>query len=95
MAKYIKADDLNRAKFHPLPYTHITPADIEDAEAYERGWNDAIDAIIENTQTIEITTCEHCAYNYKGKCQMLSGRGDCVDVRIYNEFFCKYGEGKE
>lgn len=49
MKSYIAVDDLNRSKFHPLPYTHITPADIKDAEAYKRGWNDAIDAIIENT----------------------------------------------
>ena len=54
MAKYIKADELNRVKFHPLPYPHITPADIEDAEAYKRGWNDAIDAIIENEPPADV-----------------------------------------
>lgn len=43
---------LNSIKFHPLPYTHITPSDA-DAESYKRGWNDAIDSIIENTPTIE------------------------------------------
>lgn len=48
MARYIDADKLSRAKFHPLPYTHITPADIRDAESYERVWNDAIDAIKEH-----------------------------------------------
>lgn len=51
----IDADELSKAKFHPLPYTHIVPADLLKAqtEAYERGWNDAIDAIIENAETVE------------------------------------------
>ena len=48
----IDADALNSIKFHPLPYTHITPSDA-DAESYKRGWNDAIDSIIENAPTIE------------------------------------------
>lgn len=53
--RLIDADELNKVKFHPLPYTHIVPADLLKAqtEAYERGWNDAIDAIIENAETIE------------------------------------------
>ena len=48
----IDADALNSIKFHQLPYTHITPSDA-DAESYKRGWNDAIDSIIENAPTIE------------------------------------------
>jgi len=43
---------LNSIKFHPLPYTHITPSDV-DAESYKRGWNDVIDSIIESAPTIE------------------------------------------
>lgn len=45
--RLIDADNLESAKFHPLPYTHIVPKDT-DAESYKRGWNDAIDAIVEN-----------------------------------------------
>lgn len=48
----INADELNMIKFHPLPYTHITPSDV-NVESYERGWNDAIDAIMDNSPTIE------------------------------------------
>ena len=48
----IDADRLNSIKFHPFLYTHITPSDA-DAESYKRGWNDAIDSIIENAPTIE------------------------------------------
>ena len=63
MARYIKADELSRAKFHPLPYTHITPADIKDAEAYERGWNDAIDAIIESAPTADVRENVHAHWD--------------------------------
>ena len=46
--RLIDADSLQSVKFHALPYTHITPIDA-DAESYERGWNDAIDAIMIDT----------------------------------------------
>lgn len=52
MSRLIDADNLESIKFHSLPYTHITPTDA-DAESYKRGWNDAIDSIIENEPTIE------------------------------------------
>ena len=51
MGRTIDADALNSIKFHSLPY-HITPSDA-DAESYKRGWNDAIDSIIENAPTIK------------------------------------------
>ena len=50
--RLIDADALNSIKFHPLPYTHIVPDDV-NAESYQRGWNDAIDVIVENAPTIE------------------------------------------
>ena len=49
--RLIDADKLHMSKFHPLPYTHITPSDV-NAESYKRGWNDAIDAIVEDEPTI-------------------------------------------
>ena len=52
MGRAIDADKLGEVKFHSLLYTHITPSDVE-AESYKRGWNDAIDSIIENAPTIE------------------------------------------
>jgi len=52
MSRLIDADELHKVKFHPLPYTHITPTDV-DAESYKRGWNDAIDAIMSEAPTIE------------------------------------------
>ena len=50
--RLIDADELLKCKFHPLPYTHITPTDV-DAEAYKRGWNDALDAVADDAPTID------------------------------------------
>lgn len=53
--RLIDADELNKVKFHELPYTHIVPADLPkpQTEAYERGWNDAIDAIMKSADTTD------------------------------------------
>jgi len=63
--RLIDADKISEAKFHPLPYTHITPTDV-DAESYKRGWNDAIDAIITEEPTAEepqwIPCSDHTPY---------------------------------
>lgn len=47
----ISRHDILSAKFHQLPYTHITPTDT-DAESYKRGWNDALDAVADNTSSV-------------------------------------------
>lgn len=59
--RLIDADALNKIKFHELPYTHIVPADLLklQTEAYERGWNDAIDAIMESADTIDAEPVRH------------------------------------
>ena len=49
----IDAENLYKVKYHNLPYTHIVPSN-ENVESYERGWNDAIDAIIENEPTADV-----------------------------------------
>lgn len=53
MSRYIAAENLYKIKYHNLPYTHIVPSN-ENAESYKRGWNDAIDAIIENEPTADV-----------------------------------------
>jgi hypothetical protein len=50
--RLIDADALAKVKFHGYPEIEITPSDV-NAEAYKRGWNDAIDAIIESAPTID------------------------------------------
>ena len=44
--RLIDADRLVKIKFHGYPEIEIVPSGV-NAEAYKRGWNDAIDAIIE------------------------------------------------
>lgn len=103
MPRYTHADELSRAKFHPLPYTHIIPADIKDVEAYERGWNDAIDAIIENAPTadvVEVVRCKDCRwYDLTDPCGTLTPNAHrCKRVtRLWMEdnAFCAYGESRE
>ena len=51
-AEAVSRDAIISAKFHPLPYTHITPTDA-DAESYKRGWNDALDAVADNAPSAE------------------------------------------
>lgn len=50
--RLIDADALAKVKFHGYPEIEITPSDV-NAEAYKRGWNDAIDAIIESAPSID------------------------------------------
>lgn len=51
--RMIDADELYRAKFHGV--AEIVPPDEHSPESYKRGWNDAIDAITDEscTPTVE------------------------------------------
>lgn len=50
--RLIEADALVKIKFHGYPELEIVPSGV-NAEAYKRGWNDAIDAIIECEPSID------------------------------------------
>lgn len=50
--RLIDADALAKVKFHGYPEIEITPFGV-NTEAYKRGWNDAIDAIIESAPSID------------------------------------------
>lgn len=50
--RMIDADALVKIKFHGYPELEIVPSGV-NAEAYKRGWNDAIDAIIECEPSID------------------------------------------
>lgn len=49
MPRYIEEEFIKAAMFHPLPYTHITPSDV-DVESFKRGWNGALDAVLNSSQ---------------------------------------------
>lgn len=53
MPRYIEEEFIKAAMFHPLPYTHITPSDV-DIESFKRGWNDALDAVLVNSASADV-----------------------------------------
>lgn len=59
--RLIDANELYRVKFHGYPDIEITPSDV-NAEAYKRGWNDAIDAVAECAPVVEIVRCKDCKH---------------------------------
>lgn len=75
--RLIDADELPKVKFHALPYTHIVPSDLKglQTEAYERGWNDAIDAIVENAETADVV-------------ERKQGRWEYVDYGGFGNWHC-------
>ena len=91
--RLIDADALPKIKFHPLPYTQIVPSDA-DKESYKRGWNDAVDAIVECTDTIDPVKhgkwinddvgvhCSECFCGWK----FLTG----IPVEVYGFNYCSY-----
>ena len=93
--RLIDADELNKVKFHELPYTHITPADLPklQTEAYERGWNDAIDAIVESADTIDAVPVIRCVDCVHIECD--EGATWCTHPRwVQLDGYCANGERK-
>lgn len=96
--RLVDADELNKVKFHPLPYTHIVPADLLkcQTEAYKRGWNDAIDAIMESAPTVDavpVVRCKDCKWWHK---QNIGGTCE-LNIRLASSdnFFCAGGAKME
>ena len=101
--RVIDADELYRVKFHGYPDIEITPSDV-NAEAYKRGWNDAIDAVVECAPAVEIVRCKDCVYyemlnNNEHYCDAiyrdLSGDDEWVDFEPQEDHFCAYGVRRE
>lgn len=63
--RLIDADKLQKVKFHGYPNIEITPTDV-NAEAYKRGWNDAIDSIIECEPSIDAVPVKRRGVGYTG-----------------------------
>ena len=93
MSRLIDADELSKVKFHPLPYTHIVPNG-ENVQSYERGWNDAIDAIVENQPTIDAVSVVRCRDCKHKRMVMKSGCLGC-DIQCClhpYDWYCPDGE---
>ena len=51
--RLIDAEQLSKHKYVGVEYGRILPVSAEHILAYKLGWNDAIDAIIDNAPTVE------------------------------------------
>lgn len=50
--RLINVDEIYRAKFHGV--AEIFPPDEQNVESYKRGWNDALDAVADDSCTLTI-----------------------------------------
>lgn len=106
--RLIDVDSIKSAKYHDLSYTHIHPVGV-DIQAYEMGWNDALDAVVESAPSVdavEVVRCKDCKHK-------PSGTGVNHDIEFLDEicpcqcedywyswmpqdnFFCAWGERRE
>lgn len=85
--RLIDADKLKNAKFN------------DSSVPFKRGWNDAIDAIIECEPTIdavEVVRCKDCKFGVYEK-----GRGiyhircEILEFLFQDDDYCSYGERRE
>lgn len=100
MARYIDADALGQHKF--LSWT--TPEFFNEKslgqQAYQLGWNNAIEAIMENEPTadvVEVVRCKDCKHAEIQDYAPPSCRYCCKYSALYHakNFYCSMGERRE
>lgn len=96
MPRLIDADSIKSAKYHDLPYTHIHPVGV-DVQAYEMGWNDALDAVADSAPTVdavEVVRCKDCIHYGKTiggiECQGYCKKTEYMTKK--DDDFCSWGE---
>ncbi len=78
----IDSNGIRGLKFPELP--------VGEMRLYEMGWNDAIEAIMENADRIQIVRCGDCKYFKEGnRCDLLE------NFYTKKDWFCADGEEKE
>ena len=96
--RLIDKDELKLHKFFFLK------TDVKDvitrSDIYMAGWNDAIDAIVDNAPTIdavEVVRCKDCKYSKHLKQYPKVNTWKCTltDVVYRADDYCSYGERKE
>ena len=82
MSDYISLETLEEHKFQESELRGMG-----EGQAYRQGWNDAIDAIIDNepaADVVEVVRCKDCIYR---PCKMMP--------YSYDHDFCSYGERQD
>ena len=90
MTRLIDTDALEGGKFHSIE--DWTPVEYS---SWQRGWNDAIDAIISNVSTVdapEVVRCKDCRWRNVLRC--YHKRSSMNDLVGDNDF-CSWGERRE
>ena len=86
MMRLIDADAIKNGKFHGIE--DWTP--VEQA-SWQWGWNDAIDAIINGTPTVdavEVVRCKDCTHYHGVSCYVN-------EIEMGENDFCSWGERKD
>lgn len=84
MSRYIKTDALEQHKFVSWTVPEFYVEKSLEQQAYQLGWNNAIEAIMENEPTadvVEVVRCKDCTR------QMICFHSD--------DYFCADGERRE
>ena len=95
MSRYINADALEQHKFVSWTMPEFFNERSLEQQAYQLGWNNAIEAIMENEPTadvVEVVRCEECRY-WDNRfdvmvCNLTDGMKGASD-------YCSYGERRE
>ena len=90
MEKLISTDALEGGKFRSIE--DWTPVEYS---SWQRGWNDAIDAIISNVSTVdapEVVRCKDCRWRNQESANCERFRKDWY---VQADSFCSWGERRE
>ena len=95
MAEYIERASLNIPVL-PKEYRNYSTFNLDDA--YDDGWNDAIDCLLKIpvADVVEVVRCKDCAKNGLFTCPMCYIEShELIFINHDPEFFCAVGERKE
>ena len=100
MSRYIKVDALEQHKFVSWTVPEFFNEMSLEQQAYQLGWNNAIEAIMENEPTadvVEVVRCKDCKHAEIQDYAPPSCRYCCKYSALYHakNFYCSMGERRE
>lgn len=98
--RYIDADALSEKKFNGIQSVNTDAFSNNSTRIYQIGWNNAIDAIVENEPTadvVEVVRCKDCKHAEIQDYAPPSCRYCCKYSALYHakNFYCSMGERRE